>query len=234
MTGPWRCRPCRDPPHTRFASRSTSARCTATPHGRGDGRSARCARRPDTTSSRPVPAELPSTPADGHRRLPAATRPPAVGTRRPAAVDRWAPRRRGDPRHQLRRAAEPAPRSSRCTTAGSCGTPTAAHRSCGAGAVLRRAIRPGLRARQLRRHRRPCSRAARHRAGRGRPPRPLPPAPAAASLAQPAWARRCDGRPFVLAIGTVERRKNLPCSSPRSRRWPPPTPTLRLVLAAPG
>ena len=62
---------------------------------------------------------------------------------------------------------------------------------------------------------------------------PVPPAPALPASA--AWARALDGRAFVLAIGTTERRKNLPALVEAFGRAAPALDGAVLVLAgAPG
>ena len=100
-----------------------------------------------------------------------------------------------------------------------------------------RAPPPGARHRSVGPHRL----GVRPRRGRG-PPRRRPRAGGDRAAGGHAGAARptprrgralAGGDRYVLAVGTVEPRKNLPASSRRSTSWPPSDPELRLVLAGP-
>ena len=60
---------------------------------------------------------------------------------------------------------------------------------------------------------------------------PLPVPPTAARPASATWTRPLDGRPFVLALGTIERRKNVPALVEAFGRAAPRLDGAALVLA---
>ena len=141
-------------------------------------------------------------------------------------VDRWLGRRRRRPRHELRRAAEPAPD-------GRVGVRLLVPRQPASRRAPRRAPRrrgaaraPSAAGAVVHASREATADVVRELLGtdrvevvhlgplpRRRPPTPRRPRP------------RIDGRPFVLAVGTLERRKNLPRSSTRSATSPTSSPT---------
>ncbi len=147
-------------------------------------------------------------------------------------------RRRHHPRHQLRRAPTRLPAVVSVYDCWFLAIPNWPRRSCDAPAsgCGGRSASGALRARQLRRHGRPCALDVRYRPGRHDPARPAA-GPTAAGRRCPRRPplTRSRGDPFVLAIGTEERRKALPMLVEAFAPIAAEHRQLRLVLAgAPG